>query len=444
MITGTDIVSRTARDISGNRRLNEGIRVLRTREREFGDELELTLAGIAMVPDARATFDDRLDEEWSTSYTRTDMYAEEVVIGAGLQAAVYASVRELRGFPQPLILERGRVGGAFAVSQRASFFLNSRNRPGPLGLPGERRGLNCVPGGPIQPSRLSSREFETNADFAFAIRAALGRRGQVKTEADVVSVTRANSGFGTYAVELRNGAVVMCDRVIDARGLGDPIDRALADGRYIRTFPQHMALMDGLFPLEGLRRVAVVGGGDSGKCAVESFLGIGPSEHYSVAELDFIELIDWYAPDLPATCAEWRTSQRGRYQAIGSYLPFAAGEASRLRVLKAQGSVSRGYQAGVVNGRLYDCVIPATGNQVAQLPGVFEGDRQPFGNEPVLAMRYGPEEAYALGVRAEIPFSDAEETGRTGLVAANRVAAFRLVGRTAALATRLPLLNPPF
>jgi hypothetical protein len=71
----------------------------------------------------------------------------EVIIGAGFHAAVYAATRVLSGFPKPLVVERGhRAGGTFAMTDRPTFYLNSRNRPGGGGLAGDQgTSLNYLP-----------------------------------------------------------------------------------------------------------------------------------------------------------------------------------------------------------------------------------------------------------------------------------------------------------
>jgi hypothetical protein len=259
---------------------SEGMRAMMQRAGEFDSPLAAKLTGIALDPPGRELADQTLDAYWSHDLRSQDVLTyspadREVIIGSGFHAAVYAATRVRSGYPRPLVCERGqRAGGTFATTTRPTWYLNSRNRAGGAGLAGDQRAsLNYLPGAPIQAANVSMVEYQPNTDMAFVIRLALAQFADVVTGAQVRSVASDGTGL---EIEIQNRAPLRAGRLIDARGLGDPRDQDLTNGTTILTFPQFMARMAGMWPLRGVRRAAVIGGGDSAKCAVESLLGIAP------------------------------------------------------------------------------------------------------------------------------------------------------------------------
>jgi hypothetical protein len=205
-----------------------GMTMMMRRQDDFPSPLAAQLTGIALDPPARDYADDLLDTYWSNEGHR--QYAlgsahpgREVIIGSGFHAAVYAAVRVLSGHPRPLVLERAqRAGGTFAITKRPTWNLNSRNRAGVGGLPRDRMAsLNYLPGAPIQASNVSMADYQSNADMAFVIRLTLAQFADVVTAAPVQSVTPADVGL---QIEVADRAdPIRAGRVIDARGIGDPI-----------------------------------------------------------------------------------------------------------------------------------------------------------------------------------------------------------------------------
>src|SRR5881227_3894065 len=346
---------------------SEGMRAMMQRESDFPSPLAAKLTGVALDPYGRQVGDQVLDAWWSDEARQQDALSDgsldrEVIIGSGFHAAVYAATRVRSGYPKPLVLERGqRVGGTFAMTARPTFYLNSRNRPGSAGLAGDQRAsLNYLPGAPIQAANVSMTEYQTNTDMALVIRLALAQYADVVTDADVLSVNRDGS---SVEIDVADRGVLRAGRVIDARGLGDPADQDLANGSTIATFPQFLARMASPWPLRGVVRAAVIGGGDSGKCAVESMLGIAPQPMMAAAALDRVERVDWYATDLPATCEQWQQEIRGRYQATGRYLRPDRFGVRRLTVVGRRVRPVGVPGAALIDGRAYDLVVLCTGNR---------------------------------------------------------------------------------
>jgi hypothetical protein len=417
-----------------------GLQAMTERQAEFPSQLQAKLTGIALDPYGRDLADQVLDSYWSDeprqqTTIRSASTDREVIIGGGFHAAVYAATRVQGGYPKPLVLERNdRVGGTFALTSRPTFFLNSRNRGGASGLAGDQgAALNFLPGGLIQAANVSMVEYQPNTHMAFVIRLALAQFADVVTNANVLAVTRDGAGV---QIEIADRSPLLAGRVIDARGVGDPTDQDIANGTTILTFPQFMQRMAGRWPLRGVRRVAVVGGGDAGKCAVESLLGIAPQPFMAAAALDSVQLIDWYAENLPTTCEQWQRDIRGRYQAIGRYLK----PGRLLTVLDRRARPIALPGAALIDGRTYDLVVLGTGSLETTIPGLdygaFAEYTTPDAN--VVARKHYDQPAFRIGPHARLPFTGQEIADGIADIPQNIVAMFRTATKTAALAATLP------
>lgn len=432
----TNIVDR----ISANPPLTRGMRLTQERLTDFSCEAEMQLTGIALDPLAREAADRMLDDAWSdgdTTLLQSVGTPNELIIGSGFHAAVYAAARVRAGFSKPLVIERSaRVGGVFAVSDRPTFRLNSPNRAGEPGLSGDPGvSLNYLPGAPIQPANISTSEYQTNADMAFVIRLALAQYANVVPSRTVRSVGVVDVD-GLTPVSFEEGGTVLPTRVIDARGIGDPKDQDLANGDTIMTFPQFMRTMAKPWPLKGIRRAAVIGGGDSSRCVVEALLGIGPQPLMAAAALDTVERVDWYAANVPTTCDEWRTQERGRYLAIGGALRSGR----RLGVIPVGDAEAIAIpDRAIVADRTYNLVVLATGDRENRISGLVPRNYQPYvvGGQPV-AMMDVVRNVYRVGPHARLAFTDRERADGVADIRNNIVAMFRLVNKTAALAGMLP------
>jgi hypothetical protein len=428
-----------------------GMQLMTERAADFPHPLAAQLTGIALDPTGREFADRFLDTYWANWDRQFDALADadagiyrEVIIGSGYHAAVYAATRVLAGHPRPLVLERSpRVGGTFAMTSTPVFWLNSRNRPGGPGLAGDQTAnLNYLPGAPIQAANVSAIEYQSNTDMALAIRLTLAQAADVVPNATVTAVSPDDGESVELYIDGRGP--VSATRVIDARGLGDPADEHLANGATIVTFAQFMQRMAGTWPLRGLRRVAVVGGGDSGRCAVESLLGIAPQPFMAAAALDRVDRIDWYAQDLPASCDRWRQDIRGRYQAIGSHLRADRFGARRLTVLPRRASVLDLPGRALIDGSGYDLVVLCTGSKEPLIQGLGDvGDCELYtvAGAGAVARKYYNLPVFRIGPHGRLPFSQQEYAEGIGSEPGNAVAMFRLGSKTAALAATLPSIG---
>lgn len=417
-------------------RMSAGMRALSERSGEFGDELSWKLAGLALVPDGREMLENALDDYFASSANPSLSASGRrcpVVIGAGYTAAVFAAARAAAGKSKPIVLEKSsRVGGAFAVSRNPSFWLNSPNRGGKMSAAGENGMLNYIPGGVVQPAMLSNGQYSTNADMALAIRITLAQYADVFVNTDVYELDTYDPYVFYRDSSGRNS--LSASAVIDARGLGSPSYEGNVEG--VTTFPELMARADTMFPLKGIERVAVAGDGDSGKCAVEFLLGIGPDQPMSPVFLDQVEKIDWYGLSLPKTCQEWRETQRGRYMGISRYLPRSQNSrdrnTSRLTTFDTQADTPVAVPGGVfLNGKTYDMVVMCTGNTLSGVSAVSNRDMQ------VRSYGRSYRNIYRVGPAADLSFTREEIDSGVSDIGANKVAMFRYAPRTAALAAML-------
>ncbi len=422
---------------------SEGMRAIMQRQSEFPSPLVAKLTGIALDPYGRDYADQVLDAYWSDEPRKQDTLSSsstdrEAIIGSGFHAAAYAAVRVLSGYPKPLVLGRNeRVGGTFAMTARPTFYLNSRNRAGSAGLAGDQAAaLNYLAGAPIQAANVSMVEYQPNTDIAFVIRLALAQYADVVTNANALSVVPGGPGV---EIEIEGRAALLAGRVIDARGVGDPSDQDVANGTTIVTFPQFMQRMASMWPLRGVRRVAVIGGGDSGKCAVESLLGVAPQPFMAAAALDSVDRIDWYSDQLPTNCEGWQRQIRGRYQAIGRYLRPD-------RLLNVLGRRARPVglpDMGVIDGRTYDLVVLCTGNRETDIDGLDFASFYEYtiADAYVVARKHFDLPAFRIGPHARLPFTAQEREDGIADIPENAVSMFRTATKTAALAATLPAVT---
>lgn len=433
-----------------DKELRVGTNAMLVRAGDFRSSTEARLAGIAVHPPARAKFEALLDNVFENQAAKVlelpPRVVSEVVVGAGFHAAVYCAIRVAQGKPKPLVLERSsRVGGTFAMTETPTFFLNSRNRPGPLGTPGRGEALNVLPGAPIQPSMLSGLEYQTNADLAFAIRCSLAANARVIAGVNVDRFTERSVEF----TRAEQDGSFETKRIIWATGIGAPkrptTGYQLTDSNkrrllYFDDAMKWMASKD--FPMRGLGRVAVVGSGDSGKTAIEALLGQGPQMGMTVMGLDALPPIDWYGVNPQALTRDgWTNCVRSRYRDIARALP-RGGVADRDapprvrpltdRVETVQGS----YDGLLVNGRKYDHVIWCAGHDEPD----YAGDYVQVGGRFVGLKLYDDDEVcdrYAIGPAAKIPLDVREVATLPSDVPENVVAMFRYADRTAQMATYL-------
>lgn len=434
-------VERLIFQLSKDKSMSEGMRTMMERKSEFPNLMAAQLTGIMLDPYSAEAADETLDRIWrlgKASLLRRSEPVDEVIIGSGFHAATYSAIRVLSGFPKPLVIEQSdRVGGVFAYS-RPVFYLNSRTRKGGLGSSGDSgSNLNYLPGAPIQSSNLAVGEYQTNQDMARVIRLTLAQYANVIPGEQVFAVEESEEE-DFFALQTGSG-VITARRIIDARGLGQSKDKQLSNGKTIITFEQFMERMTQKWPLRGIKRAAVLGAGDSARCAIESLLGLAPSPMMG-SFLDSVERVDVYG-NIPSSFDSWCNSERPRYRAIGQFLKPDKYGVSKLRVFRKRETPIDIPGSPSVAGKAYDLIVLCTGNSLPVINGLnsnqdFVTYRSVTGMP--LCLKNFDQDVYRIGPAANLGFTLEETEDGIDRIRNNRVAMFRLASKTATLATQLP------
>lgn len=419
-------------------------------------------------PSRREKFHSALDSAFSQTGPG-QLEADQLIVGGGVHGAIYAATAQARTGVAPLVAEARRTGGVYALSDTPVFYLNSRNRPGELGLPGTRGALNVVPNSIIQPSDLDGAEYQTNAHMSFVIRAALAMYANVAkaSVAYIAANVTAPRNRAYFALSSNHRVEFRCDRIILATGLGPPrITKSEFPSDVVMTFEDFVTRVGNTsFPLAGWRNVAVLGAQDSGDAVVKFLLGQGPGV-LGPASLDAVERIDWYGQDC-RTKEDFEANARSCNSGIGRHLPRGSDPTYPFTVYaiphRGESVVSdRREGARIIYGsdrRIsdpYDHVVVCTGYEGSAITVNTDVDKTlgpsdtllPLREEIVydddgtaLARRYVGTEIYKAGACADLPVTNTERQRAPALdrIPANSAAIFRYAYRTRRLAE---ILNP--
>lgn len=420
------------------------------RATDFPSPTAAFLSGIAADPGLRKVFSELMDN-MDQAPSGPAIYSE-IIIGGGAHSAIYCSTRTLMATPKrpvkgrrAVVEQMGRVGGVFGWTDNPAFYLNSRNRSSvEAGVPGTEGELNQIINGPVQASDLGAAEYQTNMEMNFAICAALLKSARRST-ATVASVRRMPDGI--ILVESVDGREWRAKRVILATGIGAP-NKLKGSTTSLREFLIGRRVQ---FPLRGLKRVAVVGGGDSARVVIEYLLGQGPSQGSSVASVDRVERIDWYRAPYDYR-EEMEEGERSRYKGIARFMRCASDDRAyiiqpltRVRVNEVirddnkLGVLYKGRRNPERGRGDYDLVVNCTGyvNKVDEL--VQAPMETVFQDKEAIARKVVGAEIYIVGPAAELPFTSLEDQRvPIDLSAANKVALWRYGPKTAKLAAMLP------
>lgn len=404
------------------------------------------------VPRARGIMQERVEAAIAepTPSFPPDWY----VVGGGLHGAIAAL--NLKG--TVCIVDPNGVGGVFGLSGwNPAFWLNSRNRPGELGLPGNQESsLNYLPGAKVQPSMLGGGEYQTNAEMAFCIRMALAVRG-------VQVITAKVERIGSRGqLELASGVRLKGRRgCVWATGLGEPkvnVDVARLPpflARRVLTFNDLLFVISvrGAGAVRKMERPAVIGANDSGCAAMEFLLGLGPT---APPPRDRIERV-WWLGQRCDTRTSYETCARSRYKGLGRSFPRGEGGAGR--IVPVPGTVtsirmspdSAGFgEPGLVveyvrdgfgrTSEVFSHIILCTGYEPDMTAFSDVLERDPFEDVAVEGIRVGRKVSgmplYLAGPCADLPVTARERASSPALrdIPENSAAVFRYGQRTAMLA----------
>jgi hypothetical protein len=405
------------------------------------------------VPRARGIMQERVEAAIAET-TPPSFPPDWYVVGGGLHGAIAAL--NLKG--TVCIIDPNGVGGVFGLSGwNPAFWLNSRNRPGELGLPGNQdSSLNYLPGAQVQPSMLGGGEYQTNAEMAFCIRMALAARGVGVIPQKVESIGSKGE------LELSSGVRLKGRRgCVWATGLGEPkvnVDVARLRSylaRRVMTFNDLLSVISvrGAGAARGMERPAVIGANDSGCAAMEFLLGLGPM---APPPRDRIQRV-WWLGQRCETRASYEKCARSRYKGLGRSFPKDVGDTDRVvpvpgtvTSIRRSPSSGRAGRWGLVveyvrdgfgrTSEVFSHIILCTGYEpdMTAFSDVLEQD--PFEDVAVEGIRVGRKVSgmplYLAGPCADLPVTARERASSPALrdIPENSAAVFRYGQRTAMLA----------
>lgn len=448
-----------------SQRMSTGVRLMLDRAAELGDQRRALLVGAMIDPISRDRVHADLDKAWENNRTelraRLGFYppiVSEVVIGGGVHAAIYCAARaakakkEGRTFQKPLVLTDTRVGGTFAVTHYPSFYMNSRNRPGDQGVPGEGGALNLLPHAPLQPFDVTNTEYQTNSSMGDVVRLTLAMYARVVPGVKIRTIepTDAYGGRPSFNLIDENGTTwARTELVVLATGLGEPTNVFTTQSDRLIEYADFMRRMESPFPLRGMRRVAVIGNGDGGRTVVEALLGQGPIPPMGVPSMDWVGRVDWYGVGESMNEGTWCSTVRPRYRNLGRFFR-ADGDGQRIRPRNNASYLTAGDDIVFVDGRPYDHVVRALGYTFQELPfteGDYGWDNVKLGGLTVAKKaKNGYQDfakdpgVYRIGPAAQVAVERSERLNVTR-IPENSAAIFRYAPRTAALAASFSTLR---
>jgi hypothetical protein len=303
------------------------------------------LAGIMSEPGAKSRFLSTMDNEVeiesdslkAEARTEVGLTADVIVIGAGVQASIFASkLRSESPETRIVAIDKGdTLGGQFrSYGQRPVFFINSRNHRRQdnelTGLPGNQGNLNSFgQKAPVQITDLSYETYPTNLDLGDT--AALNQFLAAETMLGSALENVEENTDGSYTITVRDTKtneklVLHSTRIVIASGLGERKSLVGDELEAVWSAEQlfkHFGDNNTLFPMDMFigKRVAIVGGGDSGRVAAELLARLGPKEAYgkSAVQMGGVEKILWFGTEFKNR-EEFCQESRPRYQRLASFI----------------------------------------------------------------------------------------------------------------------------
>ena len=336
---------------------------------------------------------------------------DTVFIGAGVHtAAAAAALGESDPSHAMLVIEAGELVSANFASLGETIAINSSNRQETgEGVQPFGRGNNNPAEGPVGVPDLSGDKWPAADTLSDVATVSLHTSGaDVITRSAVSRVSERGAGDAwpaRYKIETADGLTVYAASVVVGTGLGKPTIKVKRGARLIESetdkvdlrrpddvpgilyYSQAMALANqSAAPRDPYRaapggrppRIAVIGGGDSGRTFLELMYGLAPSNAYDGpgkldrAQRGEVGALDWVVgPNGPTDCKTFLDGVRARYARISPSIKSGRAElvnrtfigvekkGDRFRVLYSDGS-----------SRIYDKVIIATGFE-SQAPSVL-------------------------------------------------------------------------
>ena len=284
---------------------------------------------------------------------RDGIQVDVLIVGAGAQGSV-AAARLRADNPELSIIsvdESAQLGGQFrSYGSRPTFRINSRahradNNSGEAALPGGEKNLNPFSEVSVmQLPDVTTETYPTNTDMGDTIAVNQFFSGPVMLGVKFSSSQRAN-GFETAElndVDTNAKYYVKARKIIVLTGSGGREKSSNSENVWsVEQLLSYFGNDANKFPMDAFigKSVAVIGGGDSGRIAVELLTRLGPKDAYanSVAQLGGPESIAWYGVNFESR-EEFCATNRSRYEQIRAFIanPDEPDTAARPYYLKKQ------------------------------------------------------------------------------------------------------------
>lgn len=464
----------------------DGLGVRRTARTNRGDAvtaLRPFIVGNLIEPGTRRAFMDALDataEQESVrlkerAFEAGGLSADVVIVGAGVHAAVAAAtLRQQSPGISVLIVDQGdRVGGQFrSYGNRPTFYLNSRghrvDERGQSALPGGEDNLNPFGDDAVMQLPYITREtYPDNTEMGDVAAVNTFFSAPTLLQSKVLGVS--DNGLmrdGVYRESVRvrdtqtgRDLTVRAQAVMLLTGAGERnVEQLQPTGLWTaEQLLRHFGDDKNPHPMDQFKgkRVAIIGGGDSGKIVAELLLRFGPREAYgrSTAQLGGPEEAVWYGTDF-VTQEEYCDAVRSRYSPLAAMIAPSGrlGSAAyplrprRSRVLNIQQLQNGGVLIADDRGQTGQFDIAVDCRTLQQPNNLFEGlyraqviggadtvRSNVFGQRVAVARRRFGSRVYVAGPAAKLPLSE-KELATYGGTSENTLALWAQGPRVAALA----------
>ncbi len=257
--------------------------------------------------------------------------ADVVIVGAGIHGSILASkVRAERPDARIITIDKSAVlGGQFRkYGQRPVFYINSRNhRPQDNDVPGLPSGSgNLNPFGssaPLHITDIAAETYPTNLELGNSAAINQYLSGETMLGAEVISISPQEKKV-VVVDESGEEYEISGKTIAMATGLGERSQGGTPDNMWTaEQLLSHFANSDEPFPMEKFagKRVAIIGGGDTGRVCAELFARLAPASAYgrSVTQLGGPDFVRWLGTEF-ADREEFCDTNRPRYQQLASFI----------------------------------------------------------------------------------------------------------------------------
>jgi hypothetical protein len=301
------------------------------------------IAGIMNHPETRLAFMNAIDETAQAeskalkeqARTQGGLNVDIVIVGAGVHGSVTAARlrAENPGLSVLAVDKNDHIGGQFrGYGKRPTFRINSRahraQSDNSVALPGGNGNLN--PLGEmaiIQLPDITTETYPTNIDMGdavainqfFSAPAILGVEVKAREQQE-----DATEKLTIYDKDSGEEYEITAQTVLTLTGAGER-ERSENNTNVwtVEDLLSHFGNSGTPFPMEAFigKSIAVKGGGDSGRIAVELLSRLAPKEAYgnSIAQLGGPESLTWYGVNFESR-EEFCDKNRPRYQQIRDFI----------------------------------------------------------------------------------------------------------------------------